>query len=357
MKQVSIGVDARPLTGQLTGIGRYVLDLCQRIDAAMPHALFYAYSPYPLSVTLPSSRWTIRRPNHVPPLLGGYFWFKFLSSQLIRRDDLQWFFGTRTLLPPLPSAVRTLSLVHDFNHILAPATMTSLNRAAHACYFRPDIARATRLLVNSRGTAEKLEQYYGRRADLVVPPRVAASFHRVTDSQVKAARRHFGLPQSYLLSVATMEPRKNLAALVDAYCTLRQAGRLADHSLVLAGGGGWRQGALARRLRNGVPGVRRLGYVDEALLPGLYAGASAFVFPSIYEGFGIPVAEALACGTPVVCTNIPELREAADGKAILVGTNPASIADGILRALDGPRPSKSMTPNPVHAASIAKLFD
>ena len=95
---------------------------------------------------------------------------------------------------------------------------------------------------------------------------------------------------------------------------------------------------MAQRLRRGIPGVVALGYVDDADLPALYSGADAFVLPSLYEGFGIPVAEALACGTRVVASDIPELHESTRGQATFVAPDPASIARGIVEVLDRPRP-------------------
>lgn len=336
----TIGIDARPLTGQLTGIGRYVLELCQALDTGLPHARFFAYSPYPLSVSLPSSRWTTRLPERAPTLMGGYFWFKLLSPRLIARDRLDWFFGTRTLLPRLAPGVRTVSLAHDLNHLVVPRTMTPLNRLAHALYFRRDVRRATHVAANSEGTAGRLERYTDRKVDVVVAPGVAPQFIDFIDAnEIARVRSVFGLDGPYLLSVATFEPRKNIGALIDAFLALKAEGQLRDHTLVLAGAGGWGQSALARRLEQGIPGIRRLGFVDDADLPSLYAGAEAFVFPSIYEGYGMPVSEALACRTRVVATDIPELREAAHGRAVLVAPDTAAIARGIEHALLLPRPT------------------
>lgn len=337
---IQIGLDARPLTGQLTGIGRYVLELCHALDQHLPHATFFAYTPYAPSVAMPSERWIVRRPESVPAQLGGYFWFKYLSPPLIARDRLDWFFGTRTLLPRLAAGVRTLSLVHDLNHVIVPWTMTPLNRLAHALYFRRDVRRATHVVADSEGTASRLASYTGRNADVVVAPGVRPEFEANIDTnEVMRVRTAFDLQGPYLLSVATFEPRKNIGALVDAFLALKAAGQLRDHTLVLAGAGGWGQSELGRRLEPGIPGIRRLGYVDDADLPALYAGADAFVFPSVYEGYGMPVSEALACGTRVVATDIPELREAAQGRAVLVAPDAAAIARGIEQVLRRPRPA------------------
>ncbi|MDI1254298.1 glycosyltransferase family 1 protein [Thermomonas sp.] len=333
-----IGIDARPLAGQLSGIGRYVLELCHTLDAAFPDAEFFAYSPYSPSVALPSQRWIERQHEWQLTHLGGYFWLKYLAPSLIAHDRLDWFVGTRTLLPSLPENLRSISVAYDLNHVIVPRTMTPANRLAHTLFLRHDVRRATRVVAISAGTASRLARYTGRRADLVVHPGIAPHFGVQHPNEIDRVRAKHGLNGPYLLSVATFEPRKNIGALIDAFLALKAAGRLRDHTLVLAGAGGWGQSGLARQLEQGIPGIRRLGFVDDADLPPLYAGADAFVFPSIYEGYGMPVAEALACGTRVVATNIPELREAAHGRAVLVDPDAASIASGIEQSLLQQRP-------------------
>lgn len=353
-RAIRIGVDGRPLLGQPTGIGRYVADLCHELDRQCPEAHFFAYVPQLQDVALPSARWQLRAPARLPPRAGGYFWFKFLSRELIAADDLDWFFATRTLLPRLGPRVRSVSLVHDLNHVIAPASMTLLNRLAHACYFRRDVRRATKVVANSQGTARRLREYCSTPVSRVLPPRPADHFRPAASGDVERMREVLGLRGPYLLSVATLEPRKNIGSLVDAFVDLRTQGALQDHALALVGASGWGTSSLARRIDAGIPGVVRLGYVPDALLPALYTGAEAFVFPSHYEGFGIPVAEALACGTPVVCTDLPELREASGNAATYVAPDPGSIAQGILAALAGGRPD----PPPAAApAGIRDIFD
>jgi glycosyltransferase involved in cell wall biosynthesis len=147
-------------------------------------------------------------------------------------------------------------------------------------------------------------------------------------------RARYGLTAgSYILSVGTIQPRKNYVRLIHAFARL-QTHNLTNRQLVLAGGRGWLyEDIFAEAERHG-DRVRILGFVDEADLPALYRNAALFAFPSLYEGFGLPVLEAMACGTPVVCSNVSSLPEVAGDAALLVDPlDIASIAEAMARVL------------------------
>jgi glycosyltransferase involved in cell wall biosynthesis len=144
-----------------------------------------------------------------------------------------------------------------------------------------------------------------------------------------------GVRLPYFLTVGTVEPRKNLPALVRAFLSLKRGGRLSpEYALVIVGGRGWRGRQLHTLLAESVTqGVHWLGFIPDEDLAALYAGARAFVFPSLYEGFGIPVAEARACGARAVATDIPELREAGGSSGIYIEPTVVGIQEGMLRAV------------------------
>ena len=144
-------------------------------------------------------------------------------------------------------------------------------------------------------------------------------------------------PTPYVLFVGTIEPRKNVDRLLDAWQLLPSRVRAA-HELLLAGAAGWRCEQTLERLHNAPPGVRWLGYFPEACLPGLIRGATMLVYPSIYEGFGLPVAQAMACGTPAVTSNVSAMAEIAGESALLVNPESAEdIRDAILRLAEDPQ--------------------
>lgn len=144
----------------------------------------------------------------------------------------------------------------------------------------------------------------------------------------------YGVDKPYILAVGTREPRKNLALLIKTFLLMKTEGLLSRHTLVAVGQKGWRNQQLEQLLRASVgTEVKSLGHVPSPDLPALYTGCDVFVFPSIYEGFGIPVSEARACGARVVATDIPETREAGDDATIYVSPTAAGIRDGIVSAL------------------------
>jgi glycosyltransferase involved in cell wall biosynthesis len=160
----------------------------------------------------------------------------------------------------------------------------------------------------------------------------------VSDQQrIAAARERYGIaPAPYLLYVGTVQPRKNLARLIDAFAQVAKESA-APLQLVIAGKQGWLTQAIERRAHeHGIAEqVRFTGYVDDADLPALLSGALAFVFPSLYEGFGMPVLEAMACGAPVLTSTTSSLPEVAGDAALLVDPHDTqAIAQGIARLVD-----------------------
>ncbi len=335
-----IAIDAFPLAGRIAGIGRYVLEICRALDDLMPKAEFILYSPKPLGVKLPSSCWQIRVGGCLAA--GSYVWLKTAARTMAEADGAQVFWATRTILPGRSRAFRTVSTVHDLNYRIFPRSMPHVTLLAHRLWFARDVRRADAVVTNSRGTAARLREALGVTADAVAPPGVGAPFGPQAQTAVAARLEALGVCQPYFLAVGTVEPRKNLPMLVEAFVSLRHAGELSEYSLLIAGSRGWRDRRLRALLGDAaVQGVRWLGFVSDDDLAALYAGAAAFVFPSLYEGFGIPAAEAHACGTQVIASNLPELRESAGIDGIYIEPTVAGLREGLLRAASKPIRSSS----------------
>jgi glycosyltransferase involved in cell wall biosynthesis len=228
-------------------------------------------------------------------------------------------------LAPLASW-NTVLVLHDAAALRHPGWY-SRGYAAWQRRLLPVLARRAKRIVtvSSFSRAELVELLRVDEASIdVVPGGVDPRFSPSADAG--PARRALGLEGPYVLCVGSHTARKNLAALVPAAAALRPQGI----EVVVAGGHRPQFAA-----ETGLDGLRLLGHVDDALLPGLYAGAEAFALPSLYEGFGLPVLEAMAAGTPVVTTTAGALPETAGGAALLVD-DPSELAAALTAVLDEP---------------------
>lgn len=335
---MKIGIDGRIWEGNLTGVGRYVAELARELDAVLPEAEFFVYSQRPVSLPVASPRWRERVEN-----LGwarrvkGTLWFKLRAGSLAKEDHLDVFWASSTLLPRLPRGVRSLSTVYDLNHKIVPQSMATSVLWAHRFFFDRDVRAADAIVTISNGTARRVESMLGRKVDAVVYPAVSALFQPPTITAVQETLQAHGLLQPYLLAVGTLEPRKNLELLIEVFLTMRREGLLPGYRLALAGGAGWKNDRLRELLDGHAEMVQVLGYVADEDLPSLYAGSAAFLFPSIYEGFGIPALEARMCGSKVLASDVPEIREACGGVGVFVTPDVGGIRNGILQVLAQPQ--------------------
>jgi glycosyltransferase involved in cell wall biosynthesis len=344
MTSLRVGIDGDALRSPLSGVGYYIFNLCRELDELMPEALFIAYSRLPAAaVTLPSSRWNLHNePVVTLRRLPSFVWLKTRCRAMCVADRVDVFWAGRTLHPGLGDGVRTVCSVHDLNHLIVPETMQLQARWSSQLWFRRDILAADRVLANSQGTAERIRTMLGAEVNGVVLPGVTPQFQLLKPAgEIETAESlaRLGVKQPYLLSVATPEPRKNLDTVLRAYIDLKRGGKLSKHQLVLAGPTGWKNRELKQRLVEARPhGLVLAGYVPDELMPTLYAEADALIFPSLYEGFGMPVLEARTCGARVVTTDLPELREAGDEHVVYVEPTLEGVKGGILRAIGLPKP-------------------
>jgi glycosyltransferase involved in cell wall biosynthesis len=321
------------------GIGTYVRELAaalQRADAGLELVPFRARFRSDRAVP-----WTV-------PMTGIV-----VVPGSIRRLYPMWnLFG----VPPLPQALSRCELVHATNPAAVPpaAARQKLVVTVHDLAYerfpelfprtwrwlyrsglRAVVKRADAILTPSRATADDLLARTEARSDRMhVIPLAASPPSRPPSGEDPAlAAERLGIRGPYVLFVGTLEPRKNLVRLVRAY--RRSVGPSLPHALVLAGPMGWRSEALEAELALAAPGtIVRTGPVDGGALDALYRGAAAFIYPSLFEGFGLPVLEAMGRGVPTIASDIPPIREVAGDAAFLVDPeSEEDLAAAIDRAL------------------------
>jgi len=329
---IKIGIDGRTLQGNLSGVGRYVFELCKELDRLIPNAVFFVYSQTFIEMPIESDRWIPRvdkffASKYMKPIL----WLKIRCGYLCDQDKIDIFWGTASFLPKLRSEVKTVVTIHDLVFKLHPETMPLGNLWAHYLFFANDLQRADICLSNSEGTAQRVREYFNYNIDKVVKPAISNIFYPRNSFEINQCLHKYNIKSKYILAVATWNPRKNIETLIQAFLLLKSQGYLETYQLILVGQRGWKDSRIADLIQqNQDNSVVPLGFVPEKLMPCLYTGADVFVYPSIYEGFGIPVIEALACGTTVITSDIPEIREAGGSAPIYVQPTLQGIQQGLI---------------------------
>jgi len=331
-----IGIDASRATAQRrTGTENYSLHLIRELVRLSPEhqsRLYFNQAPEP-------GLFDSGGQERVIPFPRLWTHVRLSWEMLLHPPDVL-FVPSHVL--PIVHPRRSVVTVHDLGFLYYPEAHTRAQNAYLRWTTRFNGRSAARVVADSEATRRDLIRHY--RVDAgkitVIYPGRDESVAQVTDRDVLSELRvRLGLAERYLLYVGTLHPRKNLVRLVEAFAGAL-AGLDTGTQLILAGQKGWLYDeALARVEQLGLTGrVLFPGYVAAGDLPALMSGATAFLFPSLYEGFGFPVIEAMACGVPVVCSNASSLPEVAGDAALLVDPlDTAALSQAIRRiATDEP---------------------
>ena len=322
---------------QAAGIGRFVRNLVHalaRVDQKNEYVLMYARPNPGCSVDLPSGSNFTAKELPIRERLLTILWQRLrvpISADRLT-GPVDVFHAPDFVLPPIKNAVSILT-VHDLAFLIHPECADDRLRRFLEQAVPRSIARADYILADSENTKSDVVCLMDADPDrvFVVPGAVDPVFAPAAQVAVDETRARYQLDRHYILGLGTIEPRKNWPRLIEAYARFRTSTGL-PHQLVIAGGNGWlTEETFASASRS--PYSEDICFTgripDETLVP-LITGADVFAYPSLYEGFGLPPLEAMACGTPVVCSNTSALPECAEGAALLVSpTDPDAIAEAL----------------------------
>lgn len=335
--EIKVGIDGRALRGFIegsrTGIARYSWEVCSKLSKILPQAKFIVYTPVDIEIPLSSANWRSHiDSNKFLSKLPAILWTKYRCGKLVAQDDLDIFWGAASFLPKLPKNVKTILTVYDLTYKVAPQTMEFRHRLAFKTFLSNDVKVADRITTISNGTSDRIFKEFGRRPDEIIYPAIQEHFLRDSAPNLGLLDK-LNLKNPFILSVGTFEPRKNILLLIKALATLKQQGKQVDTDLVLVGGRGWKSSPLYDEIQM-YEWIKHLGFQDDEVLAHLYQECELFAFPSIYEGFGMPLLEARYFGSKIVALDTPELREAAGSSAYFARNDPQSFAEALTKCYE-----------------------
>jgi glycosyltransferase involved in cell wall biosynthesis len=330
---MKVAIDARALMGEPTGIGTYTRGIARAL-AARPGITVGLFAPRPLSEPLSGDRLSA----HAGPDLPGLAWTQAAFSRRASAWGADVLLAALTIAPVF-SRLPAVSVVHDLTPVTHPGWHAARTLAGFRPFWGRTVSRAARFVCVSETTAEELKRLYPevRRRVRVAPNGVDREFTPGTDEKAReTTRERFADGRPFVLYLGTLEPRKNVPALVEACERLwkESSGR---PDLVLAGGIGWKAGPILARIERSEfrRRIHMPGYAPRDTARELYRAAEAFVYPSFAEGFGLPLAEAMACGAPCVASTADSLREVGGDAALYApASDPGALARAIATALE-----------------------
>jgi glycosyltransferase involved in cell wall biosynthesis len=334
---VRIAIDAHAVGTGLGGNESYATNLIEALAAIDSVNEYTLYVTRQEAVKKFAHRWpnfVVRQTRPHTPLIR----IPLTLSTALRKNPVDVLHVQFTAPPFSPCPV--VVSIHDLSFEHLPETFNRRSRAQLRLTVRRSARKASHILALSEHARADIIATYGIAPERVtaIPLAAADHFRPITDErELQRVRHTYGIAGDYILTVGSIQPRKNLARLITAYARLRTNPQFNNLQLVIVGRQAWLVGETLRAIReSGVSdSINLTGYVPDVDLPALYSGARCFVYPSFFEGFGLPPLEAMKCGVPVIAGNRTSLREVVGDAGLLVDPlDSAEIAVGLTRLLN-----------------------
>lgn len=341
---------ARSLTGFMSGTKRYMSNIIRALLATDLKNEYVIY--YDQESCLGDNPSAMEKVIKMPTKL---LWDHIALPLAAKKDGIDVLFCPKNVVPPL-SNCKSVITVHDLGYMVNPTYYPPIDTLYMNMAIRWSVRKSSAIIAVSQNTkidlvsrlrvkAEKIYCIYESMNEDYIPIKDRARLEDVRDK--------YNLPSEFFLSLAGLQRRKNLPNLIKAFSLAKERSEI-NHKLVMVGAASWQHSTILNEVEASPvkDEIMWLKFVAEEDLPAIYNLATALIFPSLYEGFGLPLLEAMACGCPVVCSNTSSLPEIAGGAAILVDpTNVEQLADGIYRVITEDKLRNSLTKKGLKRAS------
>jgi glycosyltransferase involved in cell wall biosynthesis len=343
---VRVCIDIQAAVAQRAGVGRYVKSLVEHLGGhrGTDEIRLFHFDFQRRGVPFEAAGTVARAVRWIPGRVVQQAWKRVGFPPFDAFAGAADVFHFPNFIRPPLARGRSVVTIHDLSFLRFPHAAEAGNLRYLTARIDDTVARADAILADSETIADEIRGRWPAAAARVhgIPLGLPDGFGRPPEDAIRAGRARHGLARPYLLSVGTLEPRKNFPFLVEAFERLRGF----DGDLVIAGMKGWSYEPILQRIARSplAARIRHLEYPADADLPALYAGAAAFVFPSLYEGFGFTPLEAMACGAPVIASaggSLPEV--CGDGAEIVPEYDAGAWADRIAAVLGDPARRAALT--------------
>jgi glycosyltransferase involved in cell wall biosynthesis len=320
-----IGIDISLSVGEKTGVGYYtanLVDALAKIDKTNEYLLYpffyHMYRSDLKTAVAPRQKNFHLHYEKIPKPIIDMLWYSPIPKKWILGNvDI---LHSTTFSAPQHHYGKLIVTIYDVSFLTLPECHTEANRE-HCLKGTLDAVKyANRIIAISNHGKQELVKYFNADPDKIVVTHLAAKdiFAPCTMEEQNRVCEKYGIPRDFILSVRSSDPRKNIGMLIRAYRNLPENVKN-QHPLVMAGGKGGSNSDLGALTEPNTPDrIRYIGYVDEQDLPALYSAAAVFVYPSLYEGFGLPILEAMSCGAPVITSNTSSMPEVSGDAALLI---------------------------------------